>query len=430
MRTAQTRREFLKASGSSVAALYVLGLAGCGGDGGSSSGVVEVFNDKPGAWSKSYAEMGKLSKKQIGIGMKGVPFQDPTAFQQAIQQSLRAGGEDTPDLFTWWSGYRLDDLARAGGLEDISSIWDSQTQKGNLSENLALAFTFDGKQYAVPGHVSYYPVFYNKKVFEEQGLQPPETWDELMSMADALKQAGVTPFYATIDGRWPSLIWFEELMIRSDPDFYDRLMQGEESYTDPFVVNVFEEWRSMIEADYFSTLDIPMDSTAVGKVSKGEIAMMPIGTWFNAQFIAGGMKPVEDYGTFVLPNLNPDLEENVIVVETGALGIPTNAADTEASMQVAEWWVSPKAATAWAEHLGDIPINPTADASNPLLGELVSTVQDGDYRFMQRYWEATPPEIVENAVEELVRFMLHPEELMDVLQTIQTLAENEWNKRG
>jgi multiple sugar transport system substrate-binding protein len=207
-------------------------------------------------------------------------------------------------------------------------------------------------------------------------------------------------------------------------------MQGEESYTDPFVVNVFEEWRSMIEADYFSTLDIPMDSTAVGMVSKGEIAMMPIGTWFNAQFIAGGMKPVEDYGTFVLPNLNPDLEENVIVVETGALGIPTNAADTEASMQVAEWWVSPKAATAWAEHLGDIPINPTADASNPLLGELVSTVQDGDYRFMQRYWEATPPEIVENAVEELVRFMLHPEELMDVLQTIQTLAENEWNKRG
>jgi multiple sugar transport system substrate-binding protein len=57
-------------------------------------------------------------------------------------------------------------------------------------------------------------------------------------------------------------------------------------------------------------------------------------------------------------------------------------------------------------------------------------VQDGDYRFMQRYWEATPPEIVENAVEELVRFMLHPEELMDVLQTIQTLAEDEWNKRG
>src|SRR5688500_6692759 len=126
MRTAQTRREFMKARGSSLAALYVLGLAGSEGDGGSPTDRVDVVNDKPGAWSKSYAEMGKLSKKQIGIGMKGVPFQDPTAFQQAIQQSLRAGGEDTPDLFTWWSGYRLDDLAREGGLEDISSIWDSQ----------------------------------------------------------------------------------------------------------------------------------------------------------------------------------------------------------------------------------------------------------------------------------------------------------------
>ncbi len=419
----------MKVSGGALAGAYALSLAGCGGSEGSAN-VVEVFNDKPGDWNKNYAEMGKLSREAIGVGMKGVPFQDTTAYQQAIQQSLRAGGEQTPGLFTWWSGYRLDDFAREGGLQDISSVWTSQVEKGNLPEDLKSAFTFEGKQYAVPGTFSYYPMFYNKAVFERNGLQPPETWDDLMSIANTLKSANVTPFYATVNDRWPSLIWFEELMIRSDPDFYERLMQGEESYTDPFVVDVFREWKAMFDADYFSNLDIPMDSTVVGEIAKGEIAMMPIGTWFNAQLMAGDLKPVEDYGAFILPNLNSDLKENVVVVETGALGVPTNAPDPEASMQAAEWWVTPEASEAWAEKLGDIPVNPKAQANNPLLDELATTVSDGDYRLMERYWEATPPQIVENAVDQLVKFMLNPGQYMEVLETIEGIAQSEWQKRS
>ena len=419
----------MKAGGGALAGAYALSLAGCGGS-ESSANLVEVFNDKPGDWNKSYAEMGKLSREAIGVGMKGVPFQDTTAYQQAIQQSLRAGGEQTPGLFTWWSGYRLDDFAKEGGLEDVSSVWTSQVEKGNLPEDLKSAFTFEGKQYAVPGTFSYYPMFYNKKVFERNGLQPPETWDDLMSIAKTLKSANVTPFYATVNDRWPSLIWFEELMIRSDPDFYDRLMRGEESYTDPFVVDVFKEWKSMFDAGYFSNLDIPMDSTVVGEIAKGEIAMMPIGTWFNAQLMAGDLEPTEDYGAFILPNLNPDLEENVIIAETGALGIPTSASDPEASEEVVEWWVTPAASEAWADKLADIPVNPKAQASNPLLDELASTVNEGNYRLMERYWEATPPQIVENAVDQLVKFMLNPGQYMEVLETIEGIARSEWQKRS
>jgi len=121
------------------------------------------------------------------------------------------------------------------------------------------------------------------------------------------------------------------------------------------------------------------------------------------------------------------LNENVIIVETGALSIPVNAPDPETSKKVAEWWVSPEAAAAWAEMLGDIPVNPKAEVPNAMFSRLVSTVQDNNYRLMQRFWEATLPQIAEAAVDELARFMLNPGQYMDVLKTIEGIAQREWS---
>jgi multiple sugar transport system substrate-binding protein len=425
VRSTMTRKEFLRASGGAITSVYALTLVGCGGggEGGRASGV-DLFHDKP-DWD--YKKMGELSQKDIGIRIKPSSYSDTTSYQQAIKSSLRSA--EAPGLFTWWSGYRLEELSQQGGLQDLTSLWESQTDNGNLQAGISDNFSSEGKQYAVPNAVSYWSVFYNKRVFQENGLEPPNTWDELISAADKLTKSGVKPFYATLDGRWPAFIWFEELLIRSDPDFYNGLMQGEESYTDPVVVDVMKEWKSMIDAGYFTKLDIPMDATAIGEFKQGNFAMMPIGTWFNNGMLDEGLKPGEDYDLFVLPNVNPDLNENVVIVETGALAIPANAPDVEASTRVAEWWVSQKAASAWAKELGDIPVNPKAEAPSPMLDTLVSTIQDNDYRLMQRFWEATLPQIVEPAVDELGRFMLNPGQYMDVLKTIEDIAQREWSNR-
>jgi hypothetical protein len=48
---------------------------------------------------------------------------------------------------------------------------------------------------------------------------------------------------------------------------------------------------------------------------------------------------------------------------------------------------------------------------------------------VQRYWEATPPDIVEVAVDELARFMTDPATMDQVLETIQAKAEEVWAAR-
>ena len=52
----------------------------------------------------------------------------------------------------------------------------------------------DDKLYSVPLSINAGVVAYNKDIFEEQNLEVPQTWDELIQTADALKATGITPF--------------------------------------------------------------------------------------------------------------------------------------------------------------------------------------------------------------------------------------------
>ena len=90
------------------------------------------------------------------------PFADTTSFQATVRQSLRA---DPPGLFTWWAGYRMKDMVDSGLVEDLSPIWKKYIDAGEVSPDLAKAFQFDGKTYAVPSLIAFWPMYYNKKVY-------------------------------------------------------------------------------------------------------------------------------------------------------------------------------------------------------------------------------------------------------------------------
>jgi ABC-type glycerol-3-phosphate transport system substrate-binding protein len=378
-------------------------------------------------WQDFFVEMSDLATEQIDIGFEPVPYSDTTSYQQVINSSLQSN--DAPDLLTWWYGYRLEGLYETGALLDVTDLWDAAIEAGDVPESLAAGFTFEDKQYGIPQNVAYWVVFYNKRVFEENSLAVPTTWDEFLKVCETLKGADVTPLYATIDGRWPAFIWWEEFLIRNDPDFYVELCEGRASYTDPTAVKAIEDWKALIDAGYMSALDIPMDSNLANMFAGGEIAMVPVGTWFQQQFIDVDMVPGEDFDAFILPNVNPDIERNVMIVESGAIALPAAGQNIDASKQVAAWWMQPEAQAKWSGLLGDAPFNPKVESDNPVISGLVTNISENSYELFTRYWEATPAPIVENAVDELARFMLNPDEGQSVLETIQRIAEEEWTRR-
>ncbi len=402
-----------------LAALSLAMLAGP-----ASAGSVDFYHDKAN-WQDAFTKV--LSSKDAGADVKVVPYADTSTYQAAVRASLRT--PSAPGIFTWWSGYRMKDLVDAGLVADVTALWKKYTDAGLYNPSLASAYTFNGKIYGIPDLVAYWVVFYNKKVFAKYGLQPPQSWAELEKIAATLKQNNVTPFGATVDGRWPSFIWFEEFLVRQDPALYDKLMNGQAKYTDPGVQQVFRTWKGWIDKGYFTDPSIAFGTAGTnamaGEFAKGNLGMILVGTWYASTLTQAGLSP-DDLGAFIMPN-EKDGMAPAVIFETGPLLLAAASKQKDDAMKVADYWMSAPAQQAWVDAQDFPPVNKDVHAKSPLIAGLAKQIIDGKYNQINRFWEATPPEIAEAAVDELGTFMVHPDQADQVMQNLQALADKYWS---
>jgi multiple sugar transport system substrate-binding protein len=383
---------------------------------------VDFYHDKAN-WQDAFT---KVLAGAEGATVTATPYADTSTYQAAVRATLRT--PSAPGIFTWWSGYRMKDLVDAGLVADVSDLWKKYTDAGLYNPSLASAYTFDGKIYGIPNLVAYWVVFYNKKVFADAGVAAPTTWEELEATAAALKGKGVTPFGATVQGRWPAFIWFEELLVRQNPDFYNRLMTGEAKYTDPEAQAVFAKWKEWIDAGYFTDPSIDFGTAGsnamASQFAQGKLAMILVGTWYAGTLVEAGMA-AEDIGVFIMPNATADMGPAVIF-ETGPLLISENSAQKADALKVADYWMSAAAQQTWTNEMDFPPVNSEVTAKSPLISELAGQIISGNYNQINRFWEATPPEIAEAAVDELGVFMLDTSKADQVMTNLQALADKVW----
>lgn len=387
------------------------------------AGSVDLYHDKAN-WQDAFAKVLGMAKD---AEVKPVPYADTSTYQAAVRASLRT--PSAPGIFTWWSGYRMKDLVDAGLVADVSALWKKYTDAGLYNPSLASAYTFNGKIYGIPDLVAYWVVFYNKKVFDKYSLTPPKTWADLEKTAATLRQNKVTPFGATVSGRWPSFIWFEELLVRQDPALYDKLMNGQAKYTDPGVQQVFKTWKDWIGKGYFTDPSIAFGTAGAndmaGEFAKGDLAMILVGTWYASTLQQAGLS-ADDIGAFIMPN-ETDGMAPAVIFETGPLLLAASSKQKDDAMKVADYWMSAPAQQAWVDAQDFPPVNKDVKAKSALIAGLAKEIIDGKYNQINRFWEATPPEIAEAAVDELGNFMVHPDQADQVMQNLQALADKYWS---
>ncbi len=201
---------------------------------------------------------------------------DSTTYGMPPAGYLR-GDSQTPDLMYITPGYFLNSAAETGGLTDLTDLWEQTGLTTVFPPSITELSAQDGKQYFFPIGYQWSGIYYNVDVFDDLGLTPPTTWDELILIADTLVSAGITPFALAGEDTWLTSLWFSYLNYRlNGPEFYSELMEGRVPYTDSRVVDVFEYWRWMFEQGYFPT-DAGRIDTLTGLMSiirgdGGEIA--------------------------------------------------------------------------------------------------------------------------------------------------------------
>jgi multiple sugar transport system substrate-binding protein len=391
--------------------------------------VLDWINDAP--WHQPGQDaLGDAALEAINIDINTVMFSSTDAFQASVRGALPT--ESAFPLFDWWFAYRMKDLVDAGLLADVTDIWQRHIDAGEYPASLMNSFGFDGRAYALPKLINYWIVFYNQRVFDEYGLEVPTTWDELIAVAETLKSGGVTPFGQDVVGcRWCSFIWFEELLVRTDPALYQSLMTGETAYNDPQVVAVMEQWRAMIDAGYFSQPgEIDFDTSA-DSFANGDFAMLLMGDWWTANIERAGLTAGDDYGVFVMPGIT-EAGSRSLIIEGRPVLIAEHSPQRDAALEFADYFMGVEGQTIWAT-TGQVnsPNLLVAEETRPAhLVDLANAVADGDYDLYTRYWEATPPEIVEAVVDLLGQFAIDPTSLQASLDGAQQIAEDYWASAG
>ncbi len=114
-----------------------------------------------------------------------------------LQNTIKAGS-GAPDV-AQVEYYALPQFALSDSLVDLSSYGfgdlESKFSKGTWS-NVAM----DGKVYGLPQDSGPMALFYNKKVFDEYGIEVPKTWDEYIAAGKKLHEADPSKYIAADSG--------------------------------------------------------------------------------------------------------------------------------------------------------------------------------------------------------------------------------------
>ncbi|MFK7860405.1 MAG: ABC transporter substrate-binding protein [Granulosicoccus sp.] len=348
-----------------------------------------------------------------------VNITDREAHKTAIRNFLSA---EAPDVTSWYPGNRMAPFVNAGQFEDVSDLWEAEGFHDSLASTKS-AMTIDDKQWGVPYTYYQWGIYYRKDIFEANDIAVPSNWEELLTASATLKEAGISPFTIGTKYLWTAAGVFDYLNLRTNGyQVHNDLTAGRIKYTDPRIVEVFNNWKQLVEPGYFIENHATMSwQDALAPFVQGEAAMYVMGNFSVAAMRDAGLTDDQiDY--FPFPEITPGVPR-AEEAPADAFFIPTNAKNKEDARKFLAFVAQPDVQTAWNETIGQLPINKNASVGDDKFlqkgFETVSTAQG----LAQFYDRDAPAEMAKAGMEGFQEFMVKPDRLDDILKRLDKVQE-------
>jgi glucose/mannose transport system substrate-binding protein len=282
--------------------------------------------------------------------------------------ATRMQANDPPDSFQVHAGHELiDTWVTADKMEPVTFLFEENGWMDSYPPGVIDVLSYNGDIWSVPVNIHRSNVlWYNMSIFEEQGLEPPTTFDEFFTVADALQEAGITPLALGDNGIWASTHLFENVLLGTlGADGYRGLWTGETDWNGAEVKSALETFARMLDYVNEDHAALTWDQAAQ-LVADGDAAMTIMGDWVNGYFTSIDLKPNEGYGWVPAPGT-----QGIFMMLSDSFGLPKGAPDREN-------------AVAWLTLAGS---KEGQDAFNPLKGSIPART-DGDRALYDEYLQS------------------------------------------
>lgn len=279
------RRSFLSLLGAAGGA-GLLTAAGCGGGGGNGGGGgggpldIWVLQDPV----QNEVQNGAIDRftESTGTDAKITPYAND-AYRDKLQVAM--GSPNQPDVFFNWGGGSIRPYVESDLLVDLTpTLEEDQEFKNRFLPSVLDAGRIGDQYYGIPNRGMQPKIlFYNQAAFDEIGADPPQTYQDLLDLADRFNSAGITPCALAGAQSWCELIWFEYLTDRiGGAGVFQRIAAGEQgAWQQPAVTRALEEIQRLVEIGFFASNFSSVDygDGAATRVFAEGAGMHLMGSW-------------------------------------------------------------------------------------------------------------------------------------------------------
>ena len=203
-------------------------------------------------------------------------------------------------------------LTGAGGLVGMALL------TANYTEGIIDLGTVDGTVYGMLAKAnSKSTIWYKPASFADLGVEPPQTWQDLIAIQMAYVAAGKTPWSIGAADAWTLTDWFENIYVRlAGPDKYQQLFVTHEvAWTDPSVVEAMEAFRQILDPASQNLAGGVDGTLATDFISAANLVFRPDNPgaemYYEGGFMGGiiannfpSLIPGEDFNAFLFPQFN------------------------------------------------------------------------------------------------------------------------------
>ena len=256
-------------------------------------------------------ELGKQFEEETGIK---VDYQIVPADQYYNMLMTKLNSGEGPDIFGGQSGSF--DIVSQYNVEKNAVDLSDQAWVDTYDEFAKEQTSVDGKVYGMTYYdvsTDYY-VVYNKKIFEENGLEVPTTYAEFEEVCQTLLDNDIVPIYEPCADGWHQTMWFTEIGGKYEelvPGIVDDLNNNKIKFADvPELKEALDQLNDMAQKGYFGDNYLSDEYTdLLMNLGSGEYAMAleKPGQISAIAEASDGKYTEDDFGMFVIPLLDNDV---------------------------------------------------------------------------------------------------------------------------
>jgi glucose/mannose transport system substrate-binding protein len=266
--------------------------------------------------------------------------------------ATRMRGGNPPDSFQVHAGHELiDSWVLAGKMEPITFVFKDNGWLESFPRGLIDIISWKGEIYSVPVNIHRSNVlWYNKAIFGANGLTPPRSLDELLTVCDVLSRRGVAPLALGDNGIWASVHLLESVLLGTmGPAKYKALWTGGTAWDGAEVKAALGRFAALMRYVNTDHAALSWDG-AVQYVIDGKCAMTVMGDWAEGYFKAKGLTPNVDFGWVPSPGT-----QGSFIMLSDSFGLPRGAPDRDAAVKWLAVCASREGQDAFNPKKGSIP---------------------------------------------------------------------------